>query len=596
MRLNPRLVCALVLLPLVAACSRPAHHEDGASARPLLDVRLIALNDFHGNLEPPPGGTQLPDADGRAAIGVLPTGGAAYLSTAVAQLRKGHPASVVVAAGDLVGASPLASALFHDEPTVDFLGRLGLEFSSVGNHEFDKGADELRRKQQGGCFPGGTRGVDTCVGGDYKGARWRYLSANVIDTRTGQSFFPPSAIKTLEVAGRSVQIGFIGLVLHETPTLVNPSGVAGLRFIDEADAANAQVASLKAVGVQAFVVLIHQGGHTEGPFKDGPVASSWFDDQRCPGFSGDLVPILARLDPAIRVVVSGHTHQAYVCHLDGRLVTSAGLYGRAVTAIDLGIDPDSGAILEANADNLPVGNGPVKNASAPVQWPPLPPDAEVAAQVAQYSARAKPIANRVVGRISGDFGNVISDSGSGETAAGDLIADAMLEATRGAGAQLAFINTGGIRFPLPYAQRAGDEQPGEVTYGELYGMQPFNNVLITLTLSGTQLQSLLAQQWGARQKPYFLAPSANVHYAWDAKRDDHLVPGSIRIDGQPLKPDARYRVTVNEFMAAGGDGSTVLLDATERVVGITDLEALQGYFERHSPIDPRPLDRIERRN
>ena len=304
---------------MLAACAGPA--TDVPAPPAMRTVKLVAFNDFHGNLETPLGGVAERDPADPSKRTVVPAGGVAYLATLVRELKAKNQDTLVVGAGDIIGASPLVSSLFRDEPTIEAMNLVGLDYTSVGNHEFDRGKSELLRMQNGGCSP-----VDGCfTAAGFAGATFRYLAANVIDRSTGRTLFPPYAIRRLP---GGLAIAFIGVVLKGTPSLVRPSGVEGLEFTDEADAVNALLPELRAAGVDAVVVLIHQGAFTTG----------LYDDHRCPGVVGAILSIVPRIDPSVRLVVSGHTHQAYVCDVDGRTVTSAGFYGRLLTDIDVTID------------------------------------------------------------------------------------------------------------------------------------------------------------------------------------------------------------------------------------------------------------------
>jgi len=515
------------LLLALAACagSPPAQHAASAPVH----VQLLAFNDFHGNLEPPSGTVHLPD-------GTVPAGGGAWLAAEVARLRAEEPDTLVVAAGDLIGASPLASALTHDEPSFALMDALGLDVSSVGNHEFDEGADELLRLQKGGC-----RADDRgCKPPGFPGAHFTYLAANVLD-RQGNTLLPATALK--KVGGST--LGFVGVVLRETPSVVTPSGIAGLTFGDEAEAVNAAVPKLRQAGADAIVVLIHQGGAQAPGSPPG----------ECRGFSGPLVDIAQRFR-GVDVIVSGHTHQTYVCpDLGGALTTSAGAQGRFLTRIELDIDPVQHRVLSRKATQVAVTHD-------------IPPDAKAKAIVDRAVAEAAPLANRKVGRLAVSLSRKANDAG--ESALGNVVADAHLAVTRKGGAAIAFTNSGGLRADL---------SAGDVTYAEAFAAQPFGNTLVTFTLTGAQLTRALEQQWlGSR--PKILQPSANVTYAWSASAEpgSRVVPGSLKVDGRPPAPDARVRVTVNSFLAAGGDGFTVFTDGTDRVVGPPDLEALVEYL------------------
>src|SRR6202790_3835410 len=371
---------------LALALAAPAFAQTPAP----VDLRILAINDFHGNLRPPPGGIRIADPDDKTKKIVVPAGGAEYMATLVKQLRQGSKNTIFVAAGDLIGASPFLSAMFHDEPTIESLSMMGLEVASVGNHEFDEGKDELLRMQNGGCHP-----IDKCQGPHpFPGAKFHYLAASTIDTGTGKTVFPPYEIREFE----GIPVAFIGLTLKGTPNIISPESAAGLEFRDEAETVNALVPELKARGVEAIVVLIHEGGTPTGDYNE------------CPGISGPIVDIVKKFDRAVDVVISGHTHQAYVCEIDGRLVTSGDKYGTLVTAIDLKLDPATRDVISAKADN------------SIVRTAALAKDAAQTALLEAYNKVAAPIANRPAGSVSETLSRTPNEAG--ESALGDTLADA----------------------------------------------------------------------------------------------------------------------------------------------------------------------------
>ncbi len=532
-----------------------------------IDVQILAVNDFHGNLEPPTGSSGT-ITSGTTAI---PAGGVEYLATHIRQLRATNARSVVVSAGDLIGASPLLSALFHDEPTIEAFNQIGLDFNAVGNHEFDEGLTELLRMQSGGCHP-----TDGCLDGDpFGGAQFQFLAANVVYSASGQPIFPAYGIRTFN----GTKVAFIGMTLENTPEIVTPSGVRGLTFKDEADTVNALVPVLKAQGVEAIVVVVHEGGLPTGGYND------------CPAISGPIVDIVKRVDSEVDLFITGHTHQAYNCKIDGRAVTSAASFGRLVTDIDLTLDQRTKDVVSVAANNVIVTRDVEK---AP----------ELTRLIAKYQAVAGPVANRVIGSITADITRADTVNRSGETALGDVIADAQLWATTApdlGGAQIALMNPGGIRADLTYAQSAG-EGDGNVTYGEAFTVQPFANNLVTMSLTGSQIEQVLEQQWQAQadgsERARILQVSNGFAYRYDAARPrgDRIDPASITLNGTPLDPNATYRVTVNSFLATGGDGFTVLNAGTDRLTGAIDLDALVAYFAAQSPIAPGPQNRITRIN
>lgn len=550
-----RLFLIVALLAVAASASMSA-----AQAKPsgTVNVQILALNDFHGNLLPPSG------SSGR--VGTIDAGGVEYLATHINNLRALNPNTVVVSAGDMVGASPLISALFHDEPTIEAFNLIGLDFNAVGNHEFDEGWSELVRLQEGGCHP-----VDGCLDGDdFAGAEFQFLAANVTRKDNGKTIFP--AYKMRSFAG--AKIAFIGMTLEGTPSIVTPSGIADLNFLDEADTVNALIPELKAKGIETIVVLIHEGG----------VQSSPAPYNGCVGISGPIVDIVNRFDDEVDVVISGHTHQPYNCTIDGKLVTSAFSFGRLVTKIDLTIDRETGEVTTMAADNRIVTRDVVK-------------DSFLTALVNKYNALVAPIANRVIGSITGNITR--TTNAAGESALGDVIADAQLYATAdpaNGGAVIAFMNPGGIRADLTYAGSPAGEGDGNVTYGESFTVQPFGNNLVTVTMTGAQIDTLLEQQFvGCGQTSNrILQVSNGFTYSWSSSAPacNKVDPTSIKLNGVTLDPAGSYRVTMNSFLADGGDGFTTFTLGTDRLGGAVDTDALEAYFAVFSPVAPGPMNRI----
>lgn len=543
-------VLAVITLPAFG-CGGAATVVEKPAPSPrsaLVQVQLLAFNDFHGNLEAPNGSNGM--------VGSLPVGGAAYLAAHVQRLRAENPRTVVVSAGDLTGASPLLSNLFEDEPSVLVMNRIGLDFEGLGNHDFDRGLPALVRLQ--------------------KAATFKYLAANVVLTATHEPVFPPYAIREFSGA----RVAFIGVTLEGTPGVTAPSAVDGLSFGNEVATVNALVPELRKMNVAAIVLLIHEGAmQARGGTYDS-----------CDGLSGDLLPILDGLSPAVDVVVSGHTHQAYDCVLGGRLVTSAGSYGRLLTKIDLTIDPSLLRVKEKHARNVPVTHD-------------LPPDPEVARLVADYKEKAAPLAGRIVGYLKTDaLGSAkLTQSRSCETSLGDLIADAQLAATSDpskGGADLALMNPGGIRSDL--LAKGPGKQDSVITFAEAFEVQPFGNKLVTMTLRGDQLRAVLEAQF-VRAEPRILQISSGSSYRYTYDRTTKkgtLDAATIRIHGAVLDPAKSYRVTVNSFLAAGGDGFAMLKEGTARVTGVPDLEALTAYLGKVSsaaaPLDPQhTIGRVE---
>ena len=556
---------------------------DAGDGGTTVHVQVLAINDFHGNLEAPtgtsgslvahPNDPSLANHDagpiGDAGNGeiTIRAGGASFLATRIKSLRADNPQTIVVSAGDLSGASPLLSSLFHDEPSVLAMNALGLDLNAVGNHEFDHGAAELLRLQNGGCHP-----TDGCTKGQptFAGAKFHYLAANV-NTAMKQTLFRPYEIKTFD----GEKIAFIGMTLEDTPGIVTASAVEGLTFVNEVATVNALLPELKMQGVAGIVVLVHQGSVQD--------LGSTYD--ACGVSGGPIVDMAAQLDPAVDVVVSAHTHQPYVCQLSGKLVTSASSFGRIVTKIDLTIDKTTHRITDKSAKNLPVTRDAV-------------PDMEVASIVSTYQSLSAPLANRVIGHITADLPVAPVDATIGESLLGDLIADSQLAATSaagGPGAVAAFMNGGGIRADLLFAH-GGQHPDGEVTYGEAFAVQPFTNLLVTMTLTGAQLEEALETQF-AFSPPYPLQPSSSVSYTFDpaAAFGSHVDPAQVFIGGVALDLAASYRITVNNYLAGGGDGFTVFTKGTNRVTGGIDLDAVVSYLGAHDPLVQPTGGRIKKK-
>lgn len=544
------LLFLLGLEPSAISAAKPRH------TRPI-EVQILAFNDFHGNIESPK--LAVPALDSRGQEVQVPAGGVAYLAGALEKLRRGHRYTTTVSAGDLIGASPLASALFLDEPTVHAMNALHLDLNAVGNHEFDRGSSELLRMQRGGCMQYTRR--KPCALEPFGGARFHFLAANVL-TADGSTLFPATAIRRFG----KIRIGFIGMTLKETGTLVTPSGVAGLHFADEAATANALVPKLKAQGADAIVLLIHQGGYLT-PYYD----------RTCKGLNGPILGILDRLDPAISVVVSGHTHNAYICDIaerggGSRLLTSAGKYGTLLTDIRLRFSARSHRLMSRSARfHIVQGEGfSTQDKQVPLSKvaPVDRPDPKVAAIVQRYVAAARPIGERVVAHLPAPVSSKADDNR--EQPLGELIADAQLAwAQAHGGAQIAFMNGGGVRTDLVPVPGGG------ITYGQLFALQPFGNGLVVQTLTGAQLKQLLEQQF---LNADMLSPAAGFAFTFDPARPvgDRIVAASL--DGKPIEPAAAYRVVTNSFMASGGDNYSLLTQGTDRRdVGI-DLDALESYL------------------
>jgi len=563
------------------------------------DVHLLAFNDLHGNLEP-------------AALNIYGhfAGGASYLAKAVKDRQTLYGSrQATIFAGDNIGAAPLQNGLFHEEPIVLASNMMNVDFAGVGNHEFDKGATELLRIQNGGCHPDGCNAApyrlpNGSTTNTYPGASFQYLSANVVRTATGQTLFPATGIKEFTSDSdvhKRFKVGFIGEVLESTPTIVTPAGVAGLTFQDEADAANRAVAALADKGVKVPVLVVHEGG-----FQSGAAALN--------GCAGNLAgspiaEIASRLDPAIKVIVSAHTHAEYRCTITAggvtRLITSASSFGRILSDITLTIDDQNDKLIDVGATNIIVDNAlnPRINADTVRQPDHSKEDPQVQAVVDQYVTAAAPLANQVIGKVNGDLTRAAS--AFGESTLGDVIADGQFVATQPVslgGAQFAFMNPGGIRGDLlASAISSGGEAPGEVTYGEAFTIQPFGNSLVTKTMTGDMIRRLLQQQFlgcggTAPAGGRFLQISSTFKYeqvpvGTAAACADRI--GKMWVNNVEVTPASSYRVTMNNFLASGGDGFTVFNEGTDALGGAQDIDAWVAYFALFpGGINVPALDRI----
>jgi 5'-nucleotidase len=577
---------------LVAALPAGAAEEDGAdgwtygkkaTTGRTVDVQLLSFNDLHGNLEAPAGSSgEVTHVHEDGTTEKIKAGGVEYLATHLRDARKGNRYSITAAAGDMIGASPLISGLFHDEPTIEALNKLKLDVSSVGNHEFDEGAAELARIQNGGCHP-----TDGCAEGTvYKGAEFPYLAANVTNEKTGEPVLDPYFVWQKD----GVRIGFIGVTLEGTPGIVNAEGIKGLKFGDEVETINKYAKVLERRGVKSIVALIHEGG--------APASSAYNYDCDSPGpgdgVSGPVVDIAKKLSPQVDALVTGHTHQAYACTIPDpagkpRTVTSAASFGKLYTDTTLTYDRATKDIVRTavtSANHVVTREDPA---------------GDMTDLITKWNALAAPIANRPVGHISANI------DGRGSTAyekpLGDLIADAQLEGLAPAdkgGAQIAFMNPGGIRGDLVHARAGGEAADGVVTYGEAYTVQPFTNMMTTVDLTGAQIVTALQQQVsGANEaSPKILQVSRGFTYTLDMTKTGaaRVVVSSVKLDGRPLDPAATYRVAMNEFLSGGGDGFAALGQGANKRVGASDLEVFIAYLGAHSsadaPLTPPAADRI----
>ncbi|GAA4777546.1 bifunctional metallophosphatase/5'-nucleotidase [Streptomyces sanyensis] len=577
---------ALVAAVPAGAASGDRHggHHGHHHGKRTVDVQLLSFNDLHGHLEPPAGSSgNVSEIQPDGTVKTVPAGGVEYLATSLRTARQGNPYSVTAAAGDLVGASPLLSGLFHDEPTIEALNKMDLDVAGVGNHEFDEGAVELARLQNGGCHP-----VEGCFeeGRRFKGADFPYLAANVTKERTGRPLLKPYTVWKKN----GVRIGFIGVTLEGTPDIVSANGIKGLKFHDEVETINKYARKLDRMGVKSIVALIHEGGY--------PASSSYNYDCNSPGpgdgISGPIAEIAKGITPKVDALVTGHTHQAYVCTIPDpsgkpRTVTSAASFGKLYTETTLTYDRRTRDIVRTAVSSA---NHVVSRDQAKAR--------DMTRLIDRWSALAAPVAGRPQGFISADIPG--RGSTEPEKPLGDLIADAQLEGLAPAdkgGAQLALMNPGGIRGDLVYADGSG-EGDGVVTYGEAFTVQPFTNMMNVVDLTGAQLITALRQQVSGPNEasPKILQVSEGFTYTLDLTKSgaDRVVADSVRLNGEAIDPSGTYRVAMNEFLAGGGDGFTVFKEHTNKLVGASDLELLNTYLNTNSsaeaPIAPPAADRI----
>ncbi len=516
-----------------------------------LEINLVALNDFHGNLEPskytyvPPGSTQ---------PRTIQAGGIDVLKGALDTFRKDDPDLLFVAAGDLVGASPAASSMFADEPSIEALNRMGLVASSLGNHEFDQGPKELLRQQHGGCDS--PRPAKACrFSPDFRGAGFTYLASNVVDAQTGKNLVPGWRI--VDVKG--VKVGLIGAVLRDLASVTIASSIRGLAINDEAASINAVLPAMRAQGAQVFVVLIHEGGFADQPY----------DKADCDTLHGPIVAITKKLDPSIRLVISGHSHTGYLCKVDGKVVTQADAFGHLLSRIKLTLDPATKAVHDIQVRNV------VMAPDAPGGIP-FKPDAGLSAYLADVRAKSRAELAKPVARVQGALSR--KENPSGESVLGGVIADAAVAATRDQGAQIGFMNPGGIRKDLETGEG------GVVSFGQAQAVLPFGNTLVVMDLTGAQLRRVLEQQWDrpASSDPSILAVSSSVTYDWDGTQPVGRRTANVKVDGKALDDNQTYRVVANNFLAEGGDNIPMFAKGTRRVeTGLRDLDALIAYLQKH---------------
>ncbi|MCF3106196.1 5'-nucleotidase C-terminal domain-containing protein [Streptomyces roseoverticillatus] len=608
-RLARRLTATAAALAATAGVLATAVPADARTHGRTVDVQLLSFNDLHGNLEPPQGSSgTVTEAQPDGTTKAIPAGGVEYLANSLRTARKGHEYSITAAAGDLIGASPLMTGLFHDEPTIEAMNKIGLDATSVGNHEFDEGRAELTRMQRGGCHP-----KDGCAekGKTFKGARFPYLAANVLDEKTGKPILKPYTVWE----HKGVKIGIIGLTLEGTPDVVTAEGVKGLKFNDEVETINKYAKELDRQGVKSIITLVHEGGM--------PASGAYNFDCDTPGagagISGPIVEIAKKVTPKVDAFVTGHTHQAYACTIPDpsgapRTVTSAASFGRLYTDTTLTYDRRTKDIVRTpvkrtNGKQGAYGNDAYGKGGKPASNPRTanhvvdrnqPKAADMTALIDHWKKLAAPVADKPVGYITADINGRGSEAY--EKPLGDVITDAQLEALAPAdkgGAQIAFMNPGGIRSDLVF-KASGGEGDGVVTYGEAFTVQPFTNMMQSKDLTGAQVIAALQQQVSGpnEAQPKILQISKGLTYTLDLtkKGADRVAASSVKLNGTAIDPAKTYRVVGNEFLMGGGDGFPAFKEGTNKRVGASDLDVFNAYLTAHSskaaPLAPPAADRI----
>ncbi|ANC32176.1 5'-nucleotidase C-terminal domain-containing protein [Isoptericola dokdonensis] len=527
-----------------------------AQAADPVDIQILATNDFHGRIQ----------ANGSEA-------GAAALSGAVKSLREANPNTVFAAAGDLIGASTFESFIQQDKPTIDALNEAGLEVSAVGNHELDQGYRDLVDRVMA-PFDAQTN--------PYGGAEWEYVAANLKMRETGEDAVPASWLKDFG----DVEVGFVGAVTEELPSLVTPGGIAELEVADIVDTADAEAEALKAEGADLVVLLVHDGAETT-TCAAVPTADNAF------------ARIVNDLSPEVDAIVSGHTHLAYDCAFPveewaGRAVTerpvvSAGQYGYNLNQLVYSVDPETGDVVGLTTAVLPIAGS-------------YPADPAVTTIVDDAVAEAAVLGAEPLGQIEGAFNRAKLASGSenrgGESTLGNLVAEVQRWATSGeesGAAQIAFMNPGGLRADMT---GTGTGSPRTLTYQQAAVVQPFANTLVNMQLTGAQIEAVLEEQWqpaGASRPFLRLGVSEGFEYTYDpaGAAGDRIT--SMSLDGEPIVADATYSVTVNSFLSTGGDNFFTLAEGTgKRDTGKIDLAAMVDYLAEVAADEPLAVDYAQR--
>jgi 2',3'-cyclic-nucleotide 2'-phosphodiesterase / 3'-nucleotidase / 5'-nucleotidase len=495
-----------------------------------IGLQLLGINDFHGQLD--------------TYNSKINAGGVEYLAAYLKEREAENPNTLMLHAGDAVGASSPVSALLQDEPTIKILNELGFDAGTVGNHEFDEGVDEMLRLIDGGSHPNTVEKY-----GEFEGADFPYVAANLVYKATGENVLQPYTIK--EVNG--IPVGIIGVALSDTPSIVIPSAVQDVVFTDETEAINTYTEELKAQGVETIVVLAHNPSFSN---PDGSNAGE------------ELVEIAQNVDDEVDVLLGGHNHAFTNTKVDGKIVVQSYSSGTAFSDVDLLINPVTKDVMVGKSEVVSTFRDKIT------------PDAKIKAILDEYVADVAPILNEVIGKTDSPITR--DTNAAGESAMGNLVADAMRAQT---GTDFAFMNSGGVR---------ADIDAGEITWKEAFTVQPFGNDLVKMNVSGQVIKTLLEQQWGSKVR---IMPISGLKVTYDDSRaaGDRIV-SIVKNDGTPVEMDKTYSITVNNYMAGGGDGYAILATITDKTIDVVDLDALVNYIKEKGTVNPQIEGRVTKLN